>query len=151
MLKFDGGQSAMKQTLYKDNQMWRQDICICLLSTWGWWDYVNMTLERPCDAMWCVLALPCAVSMTNPCQILIEAHTIDWPMLNVSIVGLWTHIFALEVAVLPMEYIYKIRLRWRQWPVIMQYLWCFYGVMEVASEHMDLKPHRWTDKSWAGL
>ena len=50
MLKFDGGQSTMKQTLYKDNQMWRQDICICLLSTRGWWDYVNMTLERPCDA-----------------------------------------------------------------------------------------------------
>jgi hypothetical protein len=32
-------------------------------------------------------------------------------MLNVSIVGLWTHTFALEVAVLP---IYKIRLGWRQ-------------------------------------
>jgi len=47
MLKFDGGQSATKQTLYKDNQMWRRDICICLLSTRGWQDYVNMTLERP--------------------------------------------------------------------------------------------------------
>jgi len=50
----------------------------------------------------------------KPLSILIEEYTIDWPMLNVSIVGLWTHIFALEVAVLPMEYIYKIRLGWRQ-------------------------------------
>jgi len=28
------------------------NICICLLSTRGWRNYINMTLERPCHARW---------------------------------------------------------------------------------------------------
>ena len=34
------------------NHIGQWNICICLLSMPGWWYYINMGLEGPCDARW---------------------------------------------------------------------------------------------------
>ena len=36
------------------SQLSSETICTCLLSTRGWQYYVNMRLEGPCDARWCL-------------------------------------------------------------------------------------------------